>query len=1214
MGQQNGNHRGTVRGLTAAFLIFVVSPITFSPFRDTSARGQTKPVNVRVPTPNAEVFRPAPNADTASASATAAEGGILLQWRTDSGADNRGFSVYRIRDRQMTLAAQIVRPESSERENSYQWFDPDGTSDCNYYIASIGADSRKKVYEALVPVSRLGESASSNAPRSRTEAGSVARVDEYPTALSGAQPQLPNGPIDVQWGIAAQTALKIQVKSNDWYRVTQQQMSAAGFSPTVDIRNLSLFGDGKEIAIGTSKGAGQLVPGDYIEFYGQGLDTLDTDARIYYLIAGTTPGKRVQGDLHLDSSPVSQSTPRLQLQLQQPGPLGFDFNYRGWFAPLVTLITSDKTSGTRNEEGKPVARQFEPNLTEASPARSASQLPDGSATPLRIARGEESEKLDAGRPAHAEPAASVLKSVPSVPKSDRKKKRNKSYRRKSRSSVRLSKPRYSHALAQAVGSGLSFNDTLQIKERFNYNTQLAVGNNFFGSTISTNAGLTETLSIRNLESSAEGPARLDVSLQGLSLQAHQVNIFVNNTMIGTMNFFGRDRPGQSFNVPVSLLSEGSNAIKFVATLPPSDFNAVDYIRLTYPHSYRAFNDSLRFSLRSTQSLNVDGFSIPNVRLIDISDPRNVKVTRPIVASSGSAYAITVPSGPRAKAGRIMYALPEGQFQTPAAFSLNQPSTLNATGNGADLLIIANQDFIPSIAPLVAQRQSQGLTVFVADVQDVYDEFSFGAHSSQALQDFLSHARSHWATAPRYVLLAGDASYDPRSHQAVAMVRTQISQHVAGAFPNNTHPGCADNNNNATDFALTLFGNPHNSAFNTIPPCSDSSGVVISQIYSGVGDNGGSLTNSFIELFNRGSSPVNVNGWSVQYASAAETSWQVTSLTNVTIQPGHFYLVQEAGFGGVFSLPTPDAIGNISMSVTAGKVALVSNTTPLTGTCPTGGAIVDSVGYGSAANCFEGSGPTAVSADFVPTKQVDTTFGAACSDDGLADFNNDGVPEIPVGRLPARTPAEADLMVSKIVSFSKANVPQTALFVADAQGNYYWNFESHSDDLANLVPQSIPKQKIYLAQQPSPAACEANIINTINQGLALVNYQGHGNVNVWSGASIFTNGDAHALTNGNRLPLVIVADCLNGLFDDPVLEGLAETLLKAPNGGAVAAYASSGETIPDGQQEMSVRVYQLLFGPQSMALGDVTKQAKTATNDLDVRRTWILLGDPSMKIW
>ena len=65
---------------------------------------------------------------------------------------------------------------------------------------------------------------------------------------------------------------------------------------------------------------------------------------------------------------------------------------------------------------------------------------------------------------------------------------------------------------------------------------------------------------------------------------------------------------------------------------------------------------------------------------------------------------------------------------------------------------------------------------------------------------------------------------------------------------------------------------------------------------------------------------------------------------------------------------------------------------------------------------------------------------------------------------------------------------------------------------------------------------------------------------------------------------------------------------------MATFASSGETIPDGQQEMSIRLYQDLFGPQSMALGDVVKDAKTATFDIDVRHTWILLGDPSMKIW
>jgi hypothetical protein len=1145
MGHQVGNHRNTVRRLTAAFLIFAVSPIAFSLFHDSSARAQTKPLTAGASASTVEVVRPAPDLNTTSASATATEGGILLQWRTDSEADNRGFFVYRLRDRQMTLAARIVQSASPARLNSYQWFDPSGTSDCNYYIASIGADSQKKVYDALVPVSRLGQSASSDVSRARTEAGSVARVDEYPT-LSGTQAELPNGAIDVQWGIAAQTALKIQVKSNDWYRVTQQQMSAAGFNPTADIRNLSLFVSGQEIAISTSKGAGQLSPGDYIEFYGQGLDTLDTDARIYYLIAGTIPGKRVQGDLHLDSARGSQPT----LPLPPTPSLGFDFNYRGWFAPLVTFITG---------------------MTE--------------------------------------PIPSGLRAVSPVPKSDSKRKKvNKSYPRKSRRSVRVSKPRYSHALDQTAGTVLSFNDAVQIRERFNYNTQLAVGHNFFGTAIGSGSGLTKTLTIHNLEAGADGPARLEVALQGISNRAHQVDIFCNNLLIGTMtNFFGHDNSVQTFSVPVSQLVEGDNNIR-IAPVPTGEVVGLDHITLTYPHSYRAFNDSLRFSLRSIQSLSVDGFSIPNVRLIDISDPTNVKVTRPIVSSSGGGYAITVPAGPRVKAGRTMYALPEGQFQTPAGFSLNQPSTLNASSNAADLLIISHKDFIPKLAPLVAQRQSQGLAVLVADVEDVYDEFSFGAHSSQALQDFLSYAYTpgHWAKAPRFVLLMGDASYDPRGNFATAVTRSQIRQH------DSEHPGCVDTGDNARDFSMALFPLPRNSNFDATP-CSDASGVVISEIYDGGGDPDNTYTNGYIELFNRGPSSVNLNGWSVQYATG--TNWQVTNLTNVTIAPGHYYLVQEAGLGGIYPLvPVADAIGNISINRNQGKVALVSSTAPLAGACPVGGSIVDFVGYGSSVNCFQGSGPTAVSADFVPTKQVDTTFGAACSDDSLADFDGDGLPEIPVGRLPARTPAEADLMVSKIVTFSKANVPQTALFVADAQGTYYFNFESHSDDLANLVPQSIAIQKIYLASQPSPAACETSIINTINQGVALVNYQGHGNVDVWSGASIFTNGDARALTNGNRLPLVIVADCLNGLFDDPVLEGLAETLLKAPNGGAVAAYASSGDTIPDGQQEMSLGVYQLLFGAQSMALGDVTKQAKTATSDLDVRRTWILLGDPSMKIW
>ncbi|MBL7726824.1 MAG: lamin tail domain-containing protein, partial [Dinghuibacter sp.] len=134
-------------------------------------------------------------------------------------------------------------------------------------------------------------------------------------------------------------------------------------------------------------------------------------------------------------------------------------------------------------------------------------------------------------------------------------------------------------------------------------------------------------------------------------------------------------------------------------------------------------------------------------------------------------------------------------------------------------------------------------------------------------------------------------------------------------------------------------------------------VVISQVYGGGGNSGSVYTHDFIELFNPTASPISINGWSVQYTSATGSgTWQVTNLTNFTLQPGQYYLIQQAqGSGGTTALPAPNATGAIAMSGTAGKVALVNNTTALTGACPAG--LIDLVGFGVTANCFEGTGAT-----------------------------------------------------------------------------------------------------------------------------------------------------------------------------------------------------------------------------------------------------------------
>ncbi|MDT4955327.1 MAG: hypothetical protein QOJ02_3465 [Acidobacteriota bacterium] len=135
-------------------------------------------------------------------------------------------------------------------------------------------------------------------------------------------------------------------------------------------------------------------------------------------------------------------------------------------------------------------------------------------------------------------------------------------------------------------------------------------------------------------------------------------------------------------------------------------------------------------------------------------------------------------------------------------------------------------------------------------------------------------------------------------------------------------------------------------------------IVISQVYGGGGNSGATYKNDFIELYNPTANPISVSGWSVQYASSGGSTWALTDLSG-TIAPGQYYLIQEAaGAGGTTNLPTPNAIGNLAMGATAGKVGLVANSEPLGGSCPSDPDLIDFVGYGSAANCFEGAGPTA----------------------------------------------------------------------------------------------------------------------------------------------------------------------------------------------------------------------------------------------------------------
>ncbi|MEK6300258.1 MAG: C25 family cysteine peptidase [Acidobacteriota bacterium] len=583
-----------------------------------------------------------------------------------------------------------------------------------------------------------------------------------------------------------------------------------------------------------------------------------------------------------------------------------------------------------------------------------------------------------------------------------------------------------------AGGAASFAYTVERKERTIYFSSLRNGDaeNFFGQVVASQP-VDQQLTLQHLDQSPPGEAVLEIALQGVTdragLNDHQVKVMLNGSYAGRMIFDGRQHSIERMTVPHGLLREGDNVVTLVAEGGLSDVSLVDYVRVTYWHTYTADQDALAMTVADQTTAvaglaqTIAGFSNRLIRVMDITnagDPQEL-IGR-IEEREGGGFAVTV--GVQGNGPRTLIAFTEDRAKRPASITANQPSTWRDVRRSADMLIITHRAFGESLVPLKALRQQQGLSVEIVDVEDIYDEFSFGEKEPRAIKDFLSSIRNTWKKAPRFVLLAGDASYDPRD-------------------------------------------------------------------YLGVG-----------------------------------------------------------------------------------------------------------------------------SFDFVPTRLIDTAYLETASDDWFADFNDDGLAEMYVGRLPVRSPAEAAALVSKLIGYDSVKVKsgivgRSVLLVADANDGF--NFEQASEQLRALVPTGTRVQEIYRGRLDG-AAAKQQLIEAINAGQSIVNYTGHGSVDVWR--DLFNADDARSLSNQQRLSLFVTMTCLNGFFHDPVHESLAESLLKSERGGAISVWASSGMTEPPQQTVMNQEAYRLLFNAGGkLTLGEVTAGAKAAIPGRDVRRTWILLGDPAMRL-
>ncbi len=286
------------------------------------------------------------------------------------------------------------------------------------------------------------------------------------------------------------------------------------------------------------------------------------------------------------------------------------------------------------------------------------------------------------------------------------------------------------------------------------------GGNFFGPLISSEPA-TQQLGVGNLDASFGGNATLEVTIQGGTDGPHPTAIDLNGHNLGTVAFTSQEQKTFTLPLPQSWLTAGANSITFTALGGDMDFSVLASTKLTYQHLLRADGGAFEASLPGGRLASVGGFTSSAVRAIDVTDPASPIELETTVANDpdGGFEASFTPGGNDA---RVVLAFDASRILAPSEMAANKPSTWSDKKGRADLLIISNNAFLQAASTLVPVRQRDGISSAVIDVEDLYDEFNFGIRGHEAIRSFLQ-STTQWKTKPRWVLLVGDSSIDPRNY-------------------------------------------------------------------------------------------------------------------------------------------------------------------------------------------------------------------------------------------------------------------------------------------------------------------------------------------------------------------------------------------------------------------------------------------------------------------
>ncbi|MDX1707206.1 MAG: C25 family cysteine peptidase, partial [Desulfobacterales bacterium] len=265
-----------------------------------------------------------------------------------------------------------------------------------------------------------------------------------------------------------------------------------------------------------------------------------------------------------------------------------------------------------------------------------------------------------------------------------------------------------------------------------------------------------------------GSGTLKISMAGQTATDHVVEVVINGES-QTINWSDiAYTEAVLADVP---LNSGDNTVTLQClSTDGNDSIIVDFFEISHRRAYVAgADDSLKFSPDSGDRFLIEDFTGNSLLAYDVSDPIDVAILENGVISGAGPYDIELEP---ANSGNSYLVVAASAINNPDRLAVERSSTLSDTTNGADYILVTHRDVgwdgsgdqRAWLADMVAHREAQGLRVFVADIEDIYDEFNYGIQHPAALKDFLSYAYGNWeAPAPGYVLLVGDSTYDPNNH-------------------------------------------------------------------------------------------------------------------------------------------------------------------------------------------------------------------------------------------------------------------------------------------------------------------------------------------------------------------------------------------------------------------------------------------------------------------